>query len=122
MMGNSVSTVDVKNKLGALLLEGDEVDRCYAIQSLVSMRHDGANALLENCLRDEDIDVCVDAAQALGVLGDRRSSPRLLESLLNDPDGEVKTACITALAELEENEAIPHLLQIIEQRPEDISF
>ncbi len=114
--------IDVIEKLQTLISEGDEVDRCYAIQSLVTMGHNGANDLLVDCLRDEDIDVCVDAANALAELGDHSSSEKLIESLLNDPDGEVKTACIKALASLGENKAIPLLLKIIEDRPEDIAF
>lgn len=113
---------DVVEKLHELISEGDEVDRCYAIQSLVTMRHSGANDLLIDCLRDEDVDVCVDAANALAELGDASTSEKLIESLLKDPDGEVKTACIKALARLGENRAIPLLLNIIENRPDDIAF
>ncbi len=117
-----MTNTDVVGKLQTLISEGDEVDRCYAIQSLVTMKHTGANDLLVNCLRDDDIDVCVDAANALAELGDHSTSEKLIESLLNDPDGEVKTACIKALANLGEREAIPHLLKIISERPEDIAF
>ena len=117
-----MTQIDVVEKLQTLISEGDEVDRCYAIQSLVTMGHNGANDLLVDCLRDEDIDVCIDAVNALAELGDHSSSEKLIESLLNDPDGEVKTACIRALASLSESKAIPLLLKIIEERPEDIAF
>ncbi len=117
-----MTNLDVIGKLQSLITDGDEVDRCYAIQSLVAMQYTGANELLVQCLRDEDIDVCIDAANALAELGDHDVSGKLIESLLNDPDGEVKTACIRTLSNLRERDAIPHLLKIIEHRPEDISF
>lgn len=112
----------VIEKLHALVTDGDEVDRCYAIRSLASLQSTGSREILEKCLLDEDIDVCVDAATALGELGDERASGKLIESLINDPDGDIKTACVAALAALQSPDAVSLLLQIAEERPKDIVF
>ncbi len=112
----------VTTRLQTLITNGDEVDRCYAIQGLVTIRDAGSTALFVKCLRDDDIDVCVDAATALGELGGESAVSTLIESLINDPDGEVKVACVKALASLGDSEAIPHLLKLAEHSPEDINF
>ena len=51
-------------------------------------------------LRDEDPDVRVAAAEALGALGDPCASAPLLESLAEDPEDEVKVKAVEALDEL----------------------
>ena len=110
------------DKLHDLIKQGDDVDRCYAIRSLAAIRAPHSSEVLIECLRDEDIDVCVDAADALGQLGGESAAEKLLESLMNDPDGEIKTACIKALAELGDTDTIPHFIAMAEQRPDNISF
>ena len=110
------------NTLHNLIESGDEVDRCYAIRSLATIGDQSATALLVDRLRDDDIDVCVDAAQALGQLGGEGATEKLLESLLNDPEGEVKTACIKALAALGDRKVIPHFVAMAEQRPDSLGY
>jgi len=110
------------DKLHDLIKHGDDVDRCYAIRSLATIHAPHSNDVLIECLRDDDIDVCVDAAEALGKLGGESAAEKLLESLMNDPDGEIKTACIRALAELGDKNTIPHFIAMAEQRPDNISF
>ncbi len=53
------------NTLHKLIQDGDEVDRCYAIRSLAAINDQHSTALLIDRLRDDDIDVCVDAVEAL---------------------------------------------------------
>ena len=110
------------NKLHKLIKDGDEVDRCYAIRSLATINDQHSTALLIDRLRDDDIDVCVDAAEALGQLGGDGASEKLLESLLNDPEGEIKTACIRALAMLGDRKPIPHFVSMAEQRPDSLGY
>lgn len=110
------------NTLHKLIKDGDEVDRCYAIRSLATINDQHSTTLLIDRLRDDDIDVCVDAAEALGKLGGEGASEKLLESLLNDPEGEVKTACIRALAELGDRNTIPHFVSMAEQRPDSLGY
>lgn len=105
-----------------LIKDGDEVDRCYAIRSLATINDQHSTALLIARLRDDDIDVCVDAAEALGKLGGDGASEKLLESLLNDPEGEVKTACIKALSALGDPDTIPHFISMAEQRPDSLGY
>jgi len=110
------------DKLHTLIREGDEVDRCYAIRSLATINDPQSTTLLVECLRDDDIDVCVDAAEALGKLGGEGAAEKLLESLLNDPEGEVKTACIRALSKLRDAATIPHFIAFAEQRPDSLGY
>lgn len=110
------------NTLHKLIQDGDEVDRCYAIRSLATINDQHSTALLIDRLRDDDIDVCVDAAEALGKLGGNGASEKLLESLLNDPEGEVKTACIRALSTLGDRNTIPHFISMAEQRPDSLGY
>ena len=112
----------VTKRLQTLLTNGDEVDRCYAIQGLVTIRDVDSTKLITKCLRDDDIDVCVDAASALGELGGESVADTLIQSLINDPDGEVKVACVKALTNLGDYKATTHLLELAEHRPKEIDF
>ncbi|MCK5916801.1 MAG: HEAT repeat domain-containing protein [Cocleimonas sp.] len=120
-----VSNIQVGQKLQTLLAKGDEVDRCYAIRSLACIQDGSAVEMLVNSLRDDDIDVCVDAAEALAqgeFASDVMVTEKLIESLLKDPDGEVKVACVRALVQREDPQAIPHLLSLVEKPPEDTAY
>jgi len=111
---------DVISRLRELLDNGDEVDKCNASRALGSI---GATEAIDDLvlrLRDEDIDVCIDAAEALGKLRADRVVPALLDSLMNDPDGELKTAIVSALGEIRDARSIPLLLEIAEQPPADM--
>jgi len=109
-------------KLQSLITEGDEVDRCYAIQAIHTIRDNNSTELLIKAMRDEDIDVCVDAITVLGHLGGDSVPEKLIESLINDPDGEIKVACVKALAELGDKKGAEELLKLAEKAPEDASF
>ena len=107
-------------RLCRLLREGDEADRCNASRALGNMGAREAIDDLVALLGDEDIDVCIDAAEALGKLDARSVVPRLHDSLMNDPDGELKTSIIKALGQIGAPESRPLLMKIAEQQPEDM--
>ena len=110
------------DSLCRLLATGDEADRCYVIRSLGVLKATSAIEPLIERLRDEDLDVCVDAAGALGLLGDPRAIPQLLESLEKDPDGEVRSAIVEALGLVGGQEVVPALLDIAANRPENLEW
>ncbi len=103
---------DTVNALTALLKNGNEADRCYAAQALGKIKDQTTIPLLIEKLRDEDVDVCSDAATALGAIGHVSALPALLESLNNDPDGEVLMVVVDALGCIDDPEAIKALLNI----------
>ncbi len=109
-------------KLRTLITEGDEVDRCYAIRTLRTIQDTSSTELLINATRDDDIDVCVDAIEALGHLGGESVTDKLIESLINDPDGEIKVACVNALAELGDKKAVAELIKLAEKPPEESNY
>ncbi len=78
-------TQDAIQVVRDLLSTGDEVDRCNACRTLATLGDASAVTDLVARLRDDDIDVCIDAADALGRLGDRAAITPLLETLLGDP-------------------------------------
>ncbi len=113
---------DVVAALCDLLSRGDEADRCYACHALGALGAAEATPALAERLRDEDIDVCVDAALALGALGSQAAIAPLEESLYKDPDGEVKIAVVESLATFAAPQTIPLLMQIAERRPTEMIF
>jgi HEAT repeat protein len=113
---------DVVTALCALLGEGDEVDRCFACRALGVIGATEAVPALVERLRDEDIDVCVDAATALGVLGSHAAVDPLNESLRGDPDGEVKIAVVESLARIGGPRTVSVLMEIAERRPAEMNI
>jgi HEAT repeat protein len=103
-----------------LTTTGDEVDRCYAVRTLGILRDTLATPNLIQCLRDEDIDVCIDAAEALGQIGDTAAIVALKDSLQYDPNGEVKTAVVEALGKIGGTDVTAPLLEIAKSCPKDI--
>ena len=99
--------------LSELLQTGDEVDRCYAARAL---------GVLSQSLRDEDIDVCVDAATALGMIADASSVPALVESLEHESSGEICTAVTEALGNIASPASVEALLQILQERPDGLEW
>jgi HEAT repeat protein len=116
-MNNIHNAVDA---LIELVDKGDAADRCFASKALGVFQDKRAIATLIKHLRDEDIDVCIDAAEALGRIKDQQAIPALLESLKNDPDGEVKTIVAEALGQFDCEEALDALLQMAAGEPEDL--
>lgn len=101
------------------LNKGDELDRCSACHSLgVLGDHDSITILAEH-LQDEDIDVCIDAAEALGLIGDRDAVTLLLKSLDHETDGDITTAIVKTLGKLGGEQAVSRLLALATSPPED---
>jgi len=110
----------------------DEVDRSFAIRALSDLKDTDSTEIIINCLRDEDLDVSIDAVNALGVIGKacknnqtvtyERITDKLIESLINDPESEIKVACLEALTLIGNEKAIPHFLMFAEKPPEEMTF
>ncbi len=112
----------VTDSLLNYLNTGDEVDRCYAAKTLGNLRIESATPALLERLRDEDIDVCIDAITALGKICDPSALPLLLESLEKDPDCDVKLAITESLANFKNATTIETLIKLVEDRPEEMDF
>ncbi len=121
-----MSRSETLHALTQLLQNGDEADRCYVSQALAKLTQPDEYAEVSSCLlpllRDQDIDVCVDAATTLGKLGGEGTIDAMLESLEKDPDGEVKSSIARALGELGDEKAIPGLIRVMENRDEGIEI
>ena len=115
-------TSKVTTSLLNYLENGNEVDRCYAAKTLGNLKiKEATKALLER-IKDEDVDVCIDAISALGKIKELSALPVLLESLEKDPDSDVKLAVTESLAHFQSKDAIDTLLKLAEERPEDMYF
>lgn len=112
----------VTERLLNYLESGDEVDRCYAAKTLGNLKVTTATSALLERIKDEDIDVCIDAIYALGKIKDFSAIPLLLESLEKDPDEDVKLAITESLAHFQSQDAIDILLKLAEDRPEEMDF
>lgn len=112
----------VNDSLLNYLENGDEVDRCYAAKTLGNLKVKKATQALLERIKDEDIDVCIDAITALGKIKDISAIPSLLESLEKDPDGDVKLAITESLVHFQSQDAIDTLLKLAEDRPEEMDF
>jgi len=117
-----INQTKVIDALCHLITTGDEVDRCYASRTLGVLGDTQAIPTLIQCLRDKDIDVSIDAAEALGRIGEPSVVPALLESLTHDPNGEVKTAVVEALGKIEGKEVIAPLLEVAKSCPNNIAW
>jgi HEAT repeat protein len=105
-----------------LLENGDEADRCYAARTLGTLRCQGAVDLLITRLTDEDLDVSIDAAEALGRIGSTEAVPALIDSLQTEESGEVCTAVTTALGQIADDSALDALLAVATNRPESLEW
>ncbi|HEB93041.1 MAG TPA: hypothetical protein ENI94_06165 [Gammaproteobacteria bacterium] len=112
----------VVQALHRLLNKGDELDRCCACRSLGVLGSSDTVQTLVKHLRDDDIDVCIDAAESLGLLGDPAAVAPLIESLHNDPDGEIRVSVVEALGRLGGEQAIAALLSLLTSVPEDTDW
>jgi HEAT repeat protein len=105
-----------------LLQTGDEADRCYAARTLGILGDTKSVDTLIERLKDEDVDVSIDVAEALGNIGAPEAVPALIESLENDPSGEVCTMIAEALGKIRSSESIDPLLKILLQRPDYLEW
>jgi len=105
-----------------LLASGDAADRCNSCRALGVLNDNATVVDLVKYLRDDDIDVCVDAAEALGHIGDPGCITALLESLNHDSSGEVRNAVISILGAFDDPRINTALMHIITERPDDIEW
>ena len=105
----------VLDALCLTLASGDGAQRCAAVIALGQV-----GAAVVAALRDEDEDVRVDAAVALGRLADSTAVAPLLASLTGDPCTDVKAAAIDSLVRFDAREAIPVLRALVTSRGEDV--
>jgi len=108
--------------LRKLLNSGDEADRCYAARTLGILNDQDAIDQLIERLQDEDLDVCIDSAEALGRIGSKRAIPALLESLSNDSSGEVCAVVVESLGQIGSLDALEALTKIAIERPEQMEW
>ena len=83
---------DAIQTLQTLLKSGTEVDRCNTCRTLGVLQAEESIDDLIASLRDEDVDVCIDAITALGEIKHESAVSPLLESLKNEPEGEIRTS------------------------------
>lgn len=83
-----------------------------ALQVLALSGVDAIEPLIE-CLNDEDVDLRIYSAHALGDQHDRRAIPALINAL-EDPDANVRYHTIEALGKLRAGDAVDALLAIVE--------
>ena len=105
----------------AQLENGDEVDRCYAAQALGSFQDVRALEPLYRHLQDEDLDVCIDSATALGSIRSEDAEQGLIDALFYHSEVDVKQAAINGLSTCGGSRAAATLLQLLE-RPEDLQL
>ncbi len=98
------------------------MDRCNAAQALGKMREYSANAALLARLHDDDIDVCVDVATALGEISSGDSLVALTESALQDSSGEVRVAALKALAKFKGSVVAKTLIKCVVHRPDNLEY
>lgn len=106
-------------KLSEILGEGIDVHRCAAAQALGAIKAPQTASILVKSLLDEDPDVRVDAATALGQFNDLSSAQPLMENLVGDPEADVKVAAIKALTAMRFMPLVPHLKKLAVSRSEE---
>lgn len=100
---------------------GDEVDRCYAAQALGRLQAPTALEPLYRHLQDEDLDVCIDAATALGNIGSDEAVQGLIDALHYHAEVDVKQAAIEGLSKCG-GERVAKTLQQLLDRPDDMGM
>lgn len=99
---------------------GDGAQRCFAARALGRIGQPSAIDTLIAALEDEDEDVRTEAAEALGLIGDRRAGPALMETLVQDPCGTAKDNAVIALARTGETRAIALLRELVRGRGAEV--
>ncbi len=115
-------STNITDALCQLLDTGDEADRCYAARTLGVMMAEDAVSKLAGCLKDEDIDVCVDAAEALGNIGNPAALPALLEALAFETSGEVSRFLVQAIGRIGGEGTTEALIKAATERPKDMEW
>jgi HEAT repeat protein len=112
----------ITETLCQMLDTGDEADRCYAARTLgVLAAEDAVDSLIRR-LQDEDIDVCVDAAEALGKIASPSALPALLEALANETSGEVSRFITQAIGRIGGEGTMDALIRMATERPDAMEW
>lgn len=106
-------------KLAEILATGVDVHRCAAARALGEIGLPMAVKPLVAGLLDEDEDVRVDAATALGGMKVPSTAAKLMDNLIGDPEGGVKMAVIKALVAMKYMPVVPILIKLVTSRTED---
>lgn len=99
-----------------LLDSPNSAHRCLASRALGRITSPQAVPPLIGHLWDVDEDVAIDAAEALGIIGDDRAEAPLCELFENAPLGDLKLAAIKALGNLGGTRALHLLLDVAANR------
>lgn len=105
------------NVLNDLLQNGDDAIRCYAARTAASIEAFPSIDALMTCIYNQDPDVCIDAATALGALKASQAIPRLVEVVEAHPDGDAKMAAVVALGQIATPEALNPLITWVKGAP-----
>ncbi len=112
-----------RDRLTEILGDGLDVHRCAAARALGAMGMQESSGPLASALLDEDPDVRVDAATALGELNDPATAGNLMENLVGDPDGGVKRAAIKTLVAMRYEPVLPLLRKLaVSRADEDVAW
>ena len=113
---------DILNLLCTIAETGNEADKCHIAQTFSSIKWQDEQIIntLEQMVIDKDVDVCIDAMQALGSIGAKNSIETITKSLIHDPEGDVKQAAVDALGNIGGNKVIDTLCEIALNRPKDM--
>ncbi len=108
----------IEDQLVQNLKTGREAVRWRSAVLLGSVNSSKAKQALEGALTDDDDDVRMDAALALGKLGHRGAADRLaLMAASTKEEIPVRTAAVRALLLLKSGSHLPEVAQIASQRP-----
>lgn len=110
---------DVATRLGTVVRQGNDAERCLAVRALGARGGAGAVATLIEALRDHDPDVRCDAAIGLATRAAREAEEALLANLREDPVSDVKVEYVKALQALGSVAAIDLLCVFAIGRGED---
>lgn len=73
-----------------------------------------------NKLKGEEWIVRREAAEALGVIGDKSAVPALIEALKDDRDYSVRRAAVTALGCIGDRSVVPALIAALKDKDWDV--
>lgn len=107
------------SRIGVVAREGVDSHRCVAVQALGDIATPECGPPLLDALSDQDEDVRVDAAVALGKLPGPAAGGALLESLIGDPCGDVKVAALHSLIAMRHAPVLAWLKKLVVVRPAD---
>lgn len=111
-----------RDVLSEILENGIDVHRCGAARALGQLPTASPVAVLTKALLDEDPDVRIDAAAALGACGDPSCAEALMENLLGDTESDVKKEAISALVDFRHEPIVALLRELVTGRSSKIAW